>query len=124
MWQQISTLGHSLGPPWIKDQKTAALLRWSFWQTSKHDFRQSSSEEGSTSEKKLRPCSSLRKPWTSRSINLIVLDDALNGLAKVDSQQCRIVELRFFRGLSIEETSQVLGMSPTTLKRNWNTAKL
>lgn len=58
------------------------------------------------------------------SVDLIVLDDALNGLAKVDPQQCRIVELRFFSGLSIEETSQVLGISPATVKRNWNTAKL
>jgi RNA polymerase sigma factor (TIGR02999 family) len=60
----------------------------------------------------------------TRSVDLIVLDDALNGLAKVDPQQCRIVELRFFSGLSIEETSQVLGVSPATVKRDWNTAKL
>jgi len=52
-------------------------------------------------------------PAKSRECNLIALDDALNGLAKVDPQQCRIVELRFFSGLSIEETSQVfLGVSP------------
>lgn len=63
-------------------------------------------------------------PAKSRSVNLIALDDALNGLAKVDPQQCRIVELRFFSGLSIEETSQVLGVSPATVKREWNTAKL
>ena len=63
-------------------------------------------------------------PARTRSVDLIVLDDALNGLAKVDPQQCRIVELRFFSGLSIEETSQVLGVSPATVKRDWNTAKL
>ena len=63
-------------------------------------------------------------PARSRNVNLIALDDALNGLAKVDPQQCRIVELRFFSGLSIEETSQVLGVSPATVKRDWNTAKL
>jgi len=63
-------------------------------------------------------------PAKSRSVNLIALDDALNGLAKVDPQQCRIVELRFFSGLSIEETSQVLGVSPATVKREWKTAKL
>lgn len=63
-------------------------------------------------------------PARSRSVNLIALDDALNGLAKVDQQQCRIVELRFFSGLSIEETSHVLGISPATVKRDWNTAKL
>jgi DNA-directed RNA polymerase specialized sigma24 family protein len=63
-------------------------------------------------------------PARTRSVGLIVLDDALNGLAKVDPQQCRIVEVRFFSGLSIEETSQVLGISPATVKRDWNTAKL
>jgi RNA polymerase sigma factor (TIGR02999 family) len=63
-------------------------------------------------------------PARSRNVNLIALDDALNGLAKVDPQQCRIVELRFFSGLSIDETSQVLGVSPATVKRDWNTAKL
>ena len=60
----------------------------------------------------------------SRGVDLIALDDALNGLAKLDPQQSRIVELRFFGGLSIEETSQALGMSPATVKRHWTTAKL
>jgi RNA polymerase sigma factor (TIGR02999 family) len=60
----------------------------------------------------------------SRSVDLIALDDALNGLARLDPQQCRVVELRFFSGLSIEETSHVLGISPATVKRYWTTAKL
>jgi len=60
----------------------------------------------------------------SRGVDLIALDDALNGLAKVDPQQSRIVELRFFGGLSIEETAQALGMSPATIKRHWTAAKL
>jgi RNA polymerase sigma factor (TIGR02999 family) len=60
----------------------------------------------------------------SRCVDLIALDDALNALAKLDPQQCRVVELRFFSGLSIEETSQVLGISPATVKRYWTTAKL
>jgi RNA polymerase sigma factor (TIGR02999 family) len=63
-------------------------------------------------------------PVRSRSVNLIALDDALNGLAKLDQQQSRIVELRFFAGLTIEETSQVLSVSPATVKRDWNAAKL
>jgi len=58
-----------------------------------------------------------------RSVDLIVLDDALNGLAKLDPQQSRIVELRFFGGLSIEDTSRVLGVSPATVKRHWLTAR-
>jgi RNA polymerase sigma factor (TIGR02999 family) len=60
-----------------------------------------------------------RKP----EVDLVVLDDALNRLASLDSQQSRIVELRFFGGLSIEETSMVLGISPATVKREWATAR-
>jgi len=59
-----------------------------------------------------------------RPIDLIALDDALNDLARLDPQQSRIVELRFFGGLSIEETAEVLGMSPATVKRHWSTARL
>jgi RNA polymerase sigma factor (TIGR02999 family) len=58
-----------------------------------------------------------------RSIDLIALDDALNGLAKLDPKQSRIVELRFFSGLSIEETGSVLGISAATVKRHWMTAR-
>lgn len=58
------------------------------------------------------------------SLDMIALDDALNELAKLDAQQSRIVELRFFGGLSIEETSNVMNLSPTTVKRHWATARL
>jgi RNA polymerase sigma factor (TIGR02999 family) len=58
-----------------------------------------------------------------RSLDLVALDDALNGLAQFDTQQCRVVELRFFGGLSIEETARVLEISPATVKREWSTAK-
>jgi RNA polymerase sigma factor (TIGR02999 family) len=60
----------------------------------------------------------------SRSVDLVALDDALNGLCKLDLQQSRIVELRFFGGLSIEETSRVLRISPATVKRDWATARI
>ena len=60
----------------------------------------------------------------SRSVDLVALDEALNELAKLDPQQSRIVELRFFAGLSIEETSHVLGISPATVKRHWTTARV
>jgi RNA polymerase sigma factor (TIGR02999 family) len=58
-----------------------------------------------------------------RNLDLIALDDALNTLARLDAQQCRIVELRFFGGLSIEDTARVLAISPATVKRDWSTAK-
>jgi RNA polymerase sigma factor (TIGR02999 family) len=58
-----------------------------------------------------------------REIGLVALDDALNGLAKLDERQSRMVELRFFGGLSIEETSVVLGVSAPTVKREWASAR-
>jgi RNA polymerase sigma factor (TIGR02999 family) len=58
-----------------------------------------------------------------RDLDLVSLDDALTALAKIDPDQSRVVELRFFAGLSIEETAEVLGVSPATVKREWTTAK-
>lgn len=58
-----------------------------------------------------------------RSTDVVALDDALTGLAKLDEQQGRIVELRFFGGLATEEIAEVLGVSPSTVKRDWNVAK-
>jgi len=60
----------------------------------------------------------------TRSVDMVALDDALHELARLDQQQSLIVELRFFGGLSIEETSHVLNLSPTTVKRHWATARL
>jgi RNA polymerase sigma-70 factor, ECF subfamily len=58
-----------------------------------------------------------------RDVNLLELDKALNGLAELDERQAQIVELRYFSGLSIEETAEVLHISPATVKRDWNMAK-
>ena len=58
-----------------------------------------------------------------RSAELVALDDALNQLSRIDEQQGRIVEMRFFGGLSIEEIGEVLGISRSTVKREWNVAK-
>jgi RNA polymerase sigma factor (TIGR02999 family) len=58
-----------------------------------------------------------------RSTDVVALDDALKDLSKLDEQQGRIVELRFFGGLSTEEIAEVLGISPSTVKRDWNVAK-
>jgi RNA polymerase sigma factor (TIGR02999 family) len=56
-------------------------------------------------------------------IDLVALDDALGKLAVLVPQQARLIELRFFGGLSIEETAVVPGVSPATVKREWNTAR-
>jgi RNA polymerase sigma factor (TIGR02999 family) len=58
-----------------------------------------------------------------RSVDLEALDEALARLAALDERQSRIVEFRFFGGLSIDETAEVLGISPATVKREWTMAK-
>jgi RNA polymerase sigma factor (TIGR02999 family) len=55
--------------------------------------------------------------------DLVALDDALDGLAVKDARKCRVVELRFFGGLSVEETAEVLKVSPDTVHRDWRLAK-
>ena len=59
-----------------------------------------------------------------RGWDLLALDDALSALSEVDPELSRLVELRFFGGLSVEEAAEVLGVSPATVKRSWRTAKL
>ena len=59
----------------------------------------------------------------TRSVDLMDLDEALQKLEKLDPQQGRIVELRFFGGLSIEDTANVLSISPATVKRDWAAAR-
>jgi RNA polymerase sigma factor (sigma-70 family) len=56
-------------------------------------------------------------------LDVIALDDALKKLAQFDPQQSKIVELRFFGELSIEETAEALGLSTATVKRDWAVAK-
>ncbi|HRH43464.1 MAG TPA: ECF-type sigma factor [Pyrinomonadaceae bacterium] len=58
------------------------------------------------------------------SFSLLELDEALNNLDKTDERTARVFELRFFGGLSIEETAEVLGISPATTKREWKIAAL
>ncbi len=60
----------------------------------------------------------------SRALDMQDLDQALSRLEEIDSRQARIVELRFFSGLTVEETADVLGVSPDTVKREWRTARL
>lgn len=58
-----------------------------------------------------------------RDIDLLALDEALTRLAALDSQQSRVVELRFFGGLTLEETAEVMRLSPATIGREWRMAK-
>ena len=59
----------------------------------------------------------------NRDLDVLALDQALDRLAQVDEQQARVVELRFFSGLSVEETAEVLKISTATVKREWSMAK-
>ena len=58
-----------------------------------------------------------------RGADLIALDDALKRLSEIDPRKCRVVELRYFGGLTVEETAEVLKVSPVTVKRDWSVAK-
>jgi RNA polymerase sigma factor (TIGR02999 family) len=59
-----------------------------------------------------------------RDVDAVALDDALTELDKLNPEQCRIVVLRFMAGLTIEETAKAMGISPATVKRHWETARL
>jgi RNA polymerase sigma factor (TIGR02999 family) len=59
----------------------------------------------------------------SEGMDFLALDGALNTLAAVDSRQARLVELRYFGGLTIEETAEVMNLSPATVKREWTVAR-
>jgi len=59
----------------------------------------------------------------ARGIEIIALDEALDSLVRIDARKARVVELRYFGGLNVEETAEILGISPETVKRDWKMAK-
>lgn len=61
---------------------------------------------------------------TERAAEVVALDEALQNLSDLDERKVRVVELRYFGGLSVEETAEVLKISPNTVKRDWNFAKM
>lgn len=62
-------------------------------------------------------------PAQERDVDLLALDEALTRLAQLDERQAKVVELRYFTGLGIEETAEALGISPATVKREWTMAR-
>ena len=86
-----------------------------------HSRRHSSAKRGGNAEKVYLEESAVVSK--GRAADVVELDDALTRLAELDPEQARLVEMRFFGGLSIEETAGVLGVSPATVKRNWSVAK-
>jgi RNA polymerase sigma factor (TIGR02999 family) len=69
------------------------------------------------------PIDTIDVPAPERSVDVLALEDALTALAQVDPRPSQVVELRFFGGFSIEETAEALGVSPRTVKNDWNTAR-
>lgn len=69
------------------------------------------------------PIDELMIAANERATELVALDDALDALAAIDTRKVQIVELRFFGGLTVEETAQVMNLSPITIKREWRSAK-
>jgi RNA polymerase sigma factor (TIGR02999 family) len=61
---------------------------------------------------------------TDSDVDLVALDDALNVLARFDSRKAQVVEMRFFGGLSVDETAVVLKVSPVTVRRDWTSTKI
>jgi RNA polymerase sigma factor (TIGR02999 family) len=62
-------------------------------------------------------------PLQTADVDVLALDEALQALAQLDPEQARIVEMRFFGGLSVEDTATALGVSPATVKREWASAR-
>jgi RNA polymerase sigma factor (sigma-70 family) len=62
-------------------------------------------------------------PSANRTLDVFALDQALDRLARIDPRQARIVELRFFAGLTVEETVEIVGLSAATIKREWAMAR-
>lgn len=62
-------------------------------------------------------------PARQPDVDVVALDDALNSLAKIDPRQSRVVELRFFAGLSLQEISEVMEIAPATVQRDWTSAR-
>jgi RNA polymerase sigma factor (TIGR02999 family) len=73
-----------------------------------------------------RPLSLDESPAVSpaRSTDLVAVDEALNALTKIDDRKAQVVELRFFGGLTVEESAEVLKVSPETVRRDWRLAKV
>jgi RNA polymerase sigma factor (TIGR02999 family) len=83
--------------------------------------RQAAKREGFTQALSLEDALGV---FTNPRIDLLDLNRALQELTAMDPQQGRVVELRYFGGLTIEETAEVMGISPATVKREWGTARL
>ncbi len=132
--------GHTLQPTALVHEAYLQLIDQSqvSWESRAHFFgaaaqlmrrilvdhaRAHNAEKRGGGEERLELNEAIGVP-AQKDLNLLALDDALSELARIDPQQSQIVELRYFGGLSIEETATVLSISPATIKREWSMAKV
>lgn len=85
--------------------------------------RRAAAKRGGDAERLTLDDAMLAAPEAGEAIDLVALDDALNRLAALDPLQARIVELRYFGGLTVEETAAAVKLSPATVKRHWTLAR-
>jgi len=98
---------------------SAQLMRWILVDYERN--RRAAKRGGGATKLTLNPSVAARSQ--GESVDLLALDQALDRLAKMDRQQSRIIELRYFAGLSLEDTSEFLGISPATVSRRWASAR-
>ena len=100
----------------------AQLMRWILVD---YERKRHAGKRGAGANHLILDSDFLRDPDAAHEdrIDLLALNEALDKLAQLDLQQSRIVELRYFGGLSVEETSEFLGISPRTVKRSWASAR-
>ena len=109
---QVKNRGHFLGI-------AAQLMRWILVDYERN--RRAIKRGAGATRLTLDP--SIADRSQGQEMDLLALNEALDRLAKLDSQQSRIIELRYFGGLTIEDTSEFLGISPATVKRSWTSAR-
>ncbi len=131
--------GHTLQPTALINEAYLRLIDWKNvrWQNRAHFFgvaaqvmrrilvdfarsRHYAKRGGAAQQVSLKEAASIHE---DRSAEFIALDDALKSLARIDPRKCQVVELRFFGGLSAEETAEALKVSQRTVEREWNTAR-
>ena len=127
---QATALVHEAYLRLLKDKRQAWKGRTHFFAIAATSMRQILIERARARAASKRGGSRVRVtmgeaivPGSEPSVDLLALDEALTKLAHFDSQQARIVELRFFAGLNIEQAAEATGVSPATVKRDWNMAK-
>lgn len=110
---QVKDQGHFLGI-------AAQLMRWILVD---YERNRRAAKRGSGATRLTLHPSVAQGPASNEDVDLLALNEALDRLEKLDPQQSRIVELRYFGGLTIEDTSEFLGVSPATVKRSWSSAR-